>query len=80
VLTREVSEEDALQAVTQMLKTQVVPLSGTLALEAADVSLEHSLAMADAIVYAIARSRGADLVTTDSDLEGLTGVVFLSKK
>ena len=80
VLKREVSEEDALQAVAQMLKTRVVPLSETLALEAADVSLEHALAMADAIVYATARSRGAELVTTDSDLEGLPGVVFLSKK
>jgi predicted nucleic acid-binding protein len=50
------------------------------ALEAADTSLEHALAMADAIVYATARSRGAELVTTEADLEGLEGVVFLSKK
>lgn len=80
VLKREVSEEDALQAVAQMLKTRVVPLSETLALESADLSLAHSLAMADAIVYATARPSGAELVTTDSDLEGLPGVVFLSKK
>ncbi|MFI5198088.1 MAG: type II toxin-antitoxin system VapC family toxin [Thermoanaerobaculia bacterium] len=80
VLKRDASEEDALQAVAQMLRTNVVPLSETLALEAADTSLEHSLAMADAIVYATARSRGAELVTTDADLEGLPGVVFLSKK
>ena len=80
VLKRDVSEEDALQAVAQMLRTRVVPLSEALALEAADTSLEHSLAMADAIVYATARSHEADLVTTDADLEGLPGVVFLSKK
>ena len=80
VLKRDASEEDALQAVAQMFRTNVVPLSETLALEAADTSLEHSLAMADAIVYATARSRGAELVTTDADLEGLPGVVFLSKK
>ena len=80
VLRRDASEEDALQAVAQMLRTNVVPLNETLALEAADTSLEHSLAMADAIVYATARSRGAELVTTDADLEGLPGVVFLSKK
>ena len=80
VLKRDASEEDALQAVAQMLQTNVVPLSETLALEAADTSLDHSLAMADAIVYATARSRGAELVTTDADLEGLPGVVFLSKK
>jgi predicted nucleic acid-binding protein len=80
VLKRDASEEDALQAVAQMLRTNVVPLSETLALEAADTSLEHSLAMADAIVYATACSRDAELVTTDADLEGLPGVVFLSKK
>jgi len=80
VLRRDASEEDALQAVAQMLRTNVVPLNETLALEAADTSLEHSLAMADAIVYATARSRDAELVTTDADLEGLPGVVFLSKK
>ena len=80
VLKRDASEEDALQAVAQMLRTNVVPLSETLALEAADTSLEHSLAMADAIVYATARSRDVELVTTDADLEGLPGVLFLSKK
>ena len=80
VVKRDASEEDALQAVAWMLRTNVVPLGETLALEAADTSLEHSLAMADAIVYATARSRGAELVTTEADLEGLPGVVFLSKK
>jgi predicted nucleic acid-binding protein len=80
VLKRDASEEDALLAVAQMLRTNVVPLSETLALEAADTSLENSLAMADAIVYATARAREAELVTTDADLEGLPGVVFLSKK
>lgn len=80
VLKRDASEENALQAVAQMLRTNVVPLGETLALEAADASLERALAMADAIVYTTARSQGAELVTTDSDLEGLPGVVFLSKK
>jgi predicted nucleic acid-binding protein len=80
ILKREDSEEDALQAVAQMLKTNVAPLSETLALEAADISLEHSLAMADAIVYATARAHAAELITTDSDLAGLPGVTFLSKK
>jgi predicted nucleic acid-binding protein len=80
VLKRDASEENALLAVAQMLRTNVVPLSETLALEAADASLENSLAMADAIVYATARARRAGLVTTDADLEGLPGVVFLSKR
>jgi predicted nucleic acid-binding protein len=62
------------------LKTNLVPLTETLALEAADLSLEHRLAMADAIVYATGRHLRADVVTTDADLGRLPGVVFLSKK
>jgi predicted nucleic acid-binding protein len=80
VLKRDESEEDALKAVAQMMKTNVVPLGETLALEAADLSLEHGLSMADAIIYATGRGRRAEIVTTDADLEGLPGVTFLSKK
>jgi predicted nucleic acid-binding protein len=80
VLKRDESEEDALRAAAQMMKTNVVPLTETLALEAADLSLEHGLAMADAIVYATGRDQGAEVVTTDADLGRLPGVVFFSKK
>lgn len=80
VLKRDESEEDALRAAAQMMKTNVVPLTETLALEAADLSLEHRLAMVNAIVYATGRSRKADIVTTDADLGRLPGVVFFSKK
>lgn len=80
VLKRDESEEDALRAAAQMMKTNVVPLTATLALEAADLSLEHGLAMADAIVYATGRSQRAEIVTTDADLGRLPGVVFFSKK
>lgn len=80
ILKRDESEEDALTAAAQMMKTYVVPLTETLALEAADLSLEHRLAMADAIVYATGRSQRAEIVTTDADLGRLPGVVFFSKK
>jgi len=80
ILKRELSEEEALRATAQIPKASVVPLSGTLALEAADISLEERLALADSIVYATARFHNAGLVTTDRDLEGLPGVIFLSKK
>jgi predicted nucleic acid-binding protein len=43
----------------------------SLALEAADISLEHGLAMADSLVYATARRHRAKLVTGDADFEGL---------
>ncbi|HVE66269.1 MAG TPA: type II toxin-antitoxin system VapC family toxin [Thermoanaerobaculia bacterium] len=73
------SEEEALLAAAQMQKTRIVPLSDSLALAAADVSLEFRLAMADSIVYATARAEDADLVTSDRDLRGLPGVTFLPK-
>jgi predicted nucleic acid-binding protein len=63
-----------------MQKTRVVPLTDSLALAAADVSLEFRLAMADSIVYATARVEDAELVTSDSDLGGLPGVTFLPKR
>ena len=47
---RERTEEEAVQAVATMQKTQVVDLTQELALTAADLSLEHKLAMADSIM------------------------------
>ncbi|HZI66083.1 MAG TPA: type II toxin-antitoxin system VapC family toxin [Thermoanaerobaculia bacterium] len=79
LVKRERTEEEALLAAAQMQKTRVVPLSESLALAAADVSLEFRLAMADSIVYATARAEDAELVTSDGDLRGLPGVTFLPK-
>jgi predicted nucleic acid-binding protein len=52
-------------------------LDTSLALEAADVSLEHGLAMADSIVYATARRHGAKVVTGDADFDGLPDTVVI---
>lgn len=58
-LKRERSEEDAAVVAAQLLRTRVVELSPEIALTAADLSLEHRLAMADAIIYATARALDA---------------------
>jgi predicted nucleic acid-binding protein len=79
LVKRERTEEEALLAAAQMQKTRLVPLSDSLALAAADVSLEFRLAMADSIVYATARAEEAELVTSDGDLRELPGVTFLPK-
>lgn len=60
-----------------MHRAQVVPLDESLAIEAADLSLAHGLAMADAIVYATALRQGATLVTSDADFDGLADVVLI---
>ncbi|MCW5890588.1 MAG: type II toxin-antitoxin system VapC family toxin [bacterium] len=77
VLRRDFSEERVLEAVAAMHRAEVVPVDETLALEAADLSLAHRLAMADAIIYATALRTGATLVTGDADFTALPDVVVI---
>ncbi|HUP61292.1 MAG TPA: type II toxin-antitoxin system VapC family toxin [Thermoanaerobaculia bacterium] len=79
-LKRELSEDDAVIAISAMQRSQVIPLDQELALSAADLSLEHGLAMADAIVLATARKFQAELVTSDRDFEQIADVTYLRKK
>ena len=55
-------------------------MRGFLAVEAARLSLETRLPMADSIVLATARASGATLWTEDADFEGLPSVQFRGKK
>jgi predicted nucleic acid-binding protein len=80
LVKRERTEEEALLAVAQMQKSRLIPLSESLALAAADASIEFHLAMADSIVYATARAENAELVTSDADLKGLPGVIYVPKR
>ncbi len=77
ITKREKGEETALVIAGQLNATEVIPLTDSLALFAADISLQHRLAMADAIVYATSLEEKAELITSDSDLKGLPGVVYL---
>jgi len=77
---RERSEEEAVRAVATMKKSRVVDITEELALTAADLSGVHKLSMADAIMLAVARAFEAELMTTDSDFEGIEGVTVLPKK
>ncbi len=79
VIKRQRSEEEALAAVAQMGKTRVVPLTDSVALTAADLSLVYHLAMADAIVYATALTEHTTVVTGDADLQHLPDVRYLRK-
>ena len=77
VVRRDISEQRALGAVAAMRRATVTPVDESLALEAADISLMHGLAMADSLVYATARRHGARLVTADTDLKDLPGAVLI---
>lgn len=76
-IKREKGEETALLFAGRLSATQVIQLTESIALLAADVSLRHGLAMADAIVYATAKDQDAEVVTGDADLKDLPGVVYV---
>lgn len=78
-IKRERSEEDALSAISVMNRATVIPLTESIALLAADLSLKHSLPMADAIVFASANEKHCPVVTSDGHFEHLDGVIFIKK-
>jgi predicted nucleic acid-binding protein len=79
-IKRQRSEDDALEAVATMKKTNITDLTEEIALTAADLSLAHGLAMADAMMLAFARENQADFFTTDSGFDGLPRVTVFRKK
>lgn len=79
--TQQISDEaTALEAVALMMQGVVVDLDSSLAVDAARLSLETGLAMADSIIYATAQSQDATLWTQDAHFEGLERVEYRSKR
>ncbi len=78
-IKRERGEETALLFTGRLSATKVVQLTASIALLAADLSLRHGLAMANAIVYATARDLEAEVVTGDAALKDLPGVVYIDR-
>lgn len=77
-IKKEKTEEEALLAVSLINRTSVIPLSESIALLAADLSLKHLLPMADAIVYATALEENCKVVTSDTHFKGLDRVVLIT--
>jgi toxin FitB len=71
-------EADALQAVALMQQSDMVDLSVPLALDAARMSVELQIPMADAIILTAARANDATLWTQDSHFEGMAGVEYVA--
>lgn len=72
-------DDDALQAAAMMHQVNIVDISSPIALNAAKLSAELKLPMADSLVLATARACDATLWTQDSDFEGLPDVKFIKK-
>jgi predicted nucleic acid-binding protein len=64
-------EEKALEAYAQMSRTRIVELTTSLCLEAADLSINLKLGMADAIIAATAKAYDAQIVTSDKHLRNV---------
>jgi len=71
-------EGEALQAVAVMMEGRLVDLTAEVALDAARISLDMKLPMADSVMLATARAYGAELWTQDADFEGLEGVRYVA--
>ena len=78
-MVRHLGREEALSVVAAMRKGAVIDLDDRLALEAAELSIDARLPLADSVMLATARSRGAELWTQDSDFEGLEDVRYFQK-
>lgn len=58
---------------------RVLDLTDRRAVAACVIAAKHKLAMADAVIYCMAREFEATLWTQDADYIGLTGVNYLEK-
>ena len=79
VVLREAGENEALQSIAAMQKGQVKDLTFSLSMNAAKISLQHNLPMADSIIFATANIYKCSLWTQDSHFENLSGVNFFPK-
>ncbi|MGB5495200.1 MAG: type II toxin-antitoxin system VapC family toxin [Sedimenticolaceae bacterium] len=77
---REFDENTALDTIALADDSLVVSLSTDIALVAADVTLSHKLAFADAVIYASARKYNVEIVTSDDHFEGLPGVTYFPNR
>jgi len=73
-------EGTALQAVSVMIQAQVVDLDMDLALDAARLSLELKMPMADSIILATARAYEATLWTQDAHFRDVADVRYIAAK
>lgn len=76
---QQADEGSALRAVSAMQQGTVVDLDAALAIAAARLSRQHRLPLADSIILATARDRGAVLWTQDADFAGMDRVEYRAR-
>jgi predicted nucleic acid-binding protein len=73
-------EPAALDAAATMLQGEVVDLSSSIAIDAARLSAELKLPLADSVILATARAREAVLWTQDAHFEGMANIEYRKAK
>jgi predicted nucleic acid-binding protein len=79
LVLRERGEEAALQAVALMKQGKQAPLTDSLAIQAAKMSMDYKLPMADSIILTTTRAFDAVVWTQDEDFSGIDGVKYFPK-
>jgi toxin FitB len=79
-LLAELGEDSALQAIGLMAYGREIDLNRQIAMEAAQISTERKLAMADSIILATAQANNATLWTQDGHFKDMAGVKHIAKK
>ena len=79
ILTRQLPADAVASALNVMRLGRVLELTDRRAIAAADISIRHRLAMADAVMYSMALEHGAMFWTQDVDYQGLPSVSCFPK-
>ena len=79
ILSRKLPAGAVTSCLDVMRLGRVLDLTDRRAIAAADIAAKHKLAMADAVIYSMAREFDGMLWTQDVDYEGLAGVKFFPK-
>lgn len=73
-------EDAALQAAAAMSQGHIVDMDTAIAMTAAKIGVEMKMPLADSVILATARSRGATIWTQDEHFRNIAGVKFVEKK
>jgi len=79
-ILKEKDENTAFQIVGLMRQAKVVDVDTSIAMEAAKLSYEKNIPMADSLIYITAITNDAIVWTQDTDFRGLDSVKYFSKK
>ena len=76
---QERDETQSLKAIAIMQQGTIIELTNSLAINAAKISVDYKLPMADSIILTTARQFEALLWTQDEDFEKIDGVKYIKK-